>query len=338
MKFLISFCSIILIVFFTSHSYGALIVSTGDGNWDDTGTWDLGRLPQDGDEILIDAGHTVSLITEEVLNNVTIAVRGNLRFYRQWVGPGFFDWLYGQLTLDANSVVVVEDTGDIISDSILDFANIIEIDGVDQWSGNDGDLTGPATVDTVGTQPGTPPGYVPLPIELISFRADLAGQVVEISWATAAEINNDFFTLELSDNGADWGIIGEEDGAGNSTLRLDYSFIDYNPIPGLSYYRLKQTDYDGQFEYFDPAVVLYEPDNLFKVFPNPTTDYLKISTSSDLSKALINIKNLNGQTKITEIPSSAHQATVDISSLSEGVYLLEIVFPESVLSRRIIKK
>lgn len=325
----------------TFNSFAALIKSTGNGNWDAAATWDLGRVPQDGDEILVDVGHEVTLITSETLNNVIIAVRGTLRFFRQWIttGPNWWNgyFLYGELILDANSVVVIEDTGLILSDSFIDDNNIITIDGVDEWNGGDGDLTGPSYIDDSGPNSGEPPGYVPLPIELISFNANLTGEVVEILWATAAEIDNDYFTLERSEDGVNWEIIGEEAGAGNSTIRLDYSFIDHNPIPGISYYRLKQTDYDGQFEYFDPAVVLYEPDNLFKVFPNPTTDILQLTTLSDLSNAVISIKNLSGQNKAVRVDASSHQASIDVSELPTGVYLLEIVFPQSVLTKRIVK-
>jgi hypothetical protein len=180
-------------------------------------------------------------------------------------------------------------------------------------------------------------GSSPLPIELLFFNVNISDEVVKILWATAAEISNDFFTLERSTDGINWQIIGEIEGAGNSTLRLDYSFMDYNPIPGISYYRLKQTDYDGQYEYFAPSVLLYEPDNLFKVFPNPTVDFFHISTSCELTNAKINIKNLNGQNEITAEPTSGHQTSINVSTLPKGVYLLEVVFPEGVLSKRIIK-
>jgi len=155
---------------------------------------------------------------------------------------------------------------------------------------------------------------------------------------TVSETDNDFFTIERSEDGDNCSVIGKIAGAGSTTEQKNYEFIDYNPVPGLSYYRLKQTDYDGQFEYFPSSVVHYEPDNLFKIFPNPPMDILNITTTSDLSNASIIVKNLNGQTKNVGISASSHQATLDISNLPMGVYLLEIIFPESVLRKRIVKR
>lgn len=77
------------------------------------------------------------------------------------------------------------------------------------------------------------------------------------------------FTIGRSLNGREWTSIAEVGGAGDSHIRSDYRFVDYNPIPGISYYRLRQTDFDGKFEVFNASAVFYEPGNLFKVFPNP---------------------------------------------------------------------
>jgi hypothetical protein len=178
-----------------------------------------------------------------------------------------------------------------------------------------------------------------LPIELISFTASLSGSVVNINWATATELNNDFFTIERSEDGINWTVIGEVDGAGDAHVRLDYQYIDYDPIPGISYYRLKQTDFDGQFEYFDPSVVFYEPSNVFKAFPNPVQNHLNVTTSSELENAAISIKSLNGQLlRADQVIISSHQAQLDLGHLPAGVYILEIVFPESNLSTRIVKQ
>ena len=74
------------------------------------------------------------------------------------------------------------------------------------------------------------------------------------------------------------------------------------------------------------------------MYPNPATDMLHLSTSSNLSNASLHLKNLNGQEEKITIEASSHQASIDISSLPSGIYLLEIVFNESMLSKRIIKQ
>lgn len=90
---------------------------------------------------------------------------------------------------------------------------------------------------------------IALPIELISFEAKLNNRQVDIHWATASEQNNDFFTIERSADGLNWEIVTTAAGAGNSIYRIDYAAYDSRPLSGISYYRLKQTDFDGAFEY-----------------------------------------------------------------------------------------
>ncbi|TVQ93864.1 MAG: hypothetical protein EA393_01670 [Bacteroidetes bacterium] len=99
----------------------------------------------------------------------------------------------------------------------------------------------------------------PLPIELLFFKAEAENNHVKLFWATASEINNEVFTLERTTNMREIEIIGSKPGAGNSNAVLRYSYTDRNPHPGISYYRLKQTDYDGSFEYSDWVAVRVNP-------------------------------------------------------------------------------
>ena len=99
----------------------------------------------------------------------------------------------------------------------------------------------------------------PLPIELLHFSA-IAGEAgVSLKWSTATEINNDYFTIQRSIDGLNWEIINYMQGAGNSNRVISYEWDDKNPIQGISYYRLKQTDFDGQYEYFAPVAVEFNP-------------------------------------------------------------------------------
>ncbi|MFZ1330776.1 MAG: T9SS type A sorting domain-containing protein, partial [Flavobacteriales bacterium] len=88
----------------------------------------------------------------------------------------------------------------------------------------------------------------PLPIELISFTAKVEEPWVRLDWTTASERNNDFFTVERSADGEHFMDIHEEMGAGNSQQVLNYLTFDREPLTGLSYYRLRQTDFDGTSE------------------------------------------------------------------------------------------
>jgi len=89
----------------------------------------------------------------------------------------------------------------------------------------------------------------PLPIELISFNAVCDGKNVNLNWSTASETNNDFFTMERSMDASNWEDVLNVNGAGNSSTANYYNASDNQPLPGNSFYRLKQTDYDGTFTY-----------------------------------------------------------------------------------------
>lgn len=88
-----------------------------------------------------------------------------------------------------------------------------------------------------------------LPISLISFDANYVNDAIELTWETASELNNNYFTIEKSSNAIDFKEIGKINGAGNSNEVLGYNYWDYSLIEEVSYYRLKQTDYDGQYSY-----------------------------------------------------------------------------------------
>ena len=85
----------------------------------------------------------------------------------------------------------------------------------------------------------------PLPIELVSFNARNDGSAVLLEWTTASEIDNHYFTLERSTDGSAYSDLLNTPGAGNSQVSIDYRAHDVGPVPGVSYYRLRQTDFDG---------------------------------------------------------------------------------------------
>jgi len=89
----------------------------------------------------------------------------------------------------------------------------------------------------------------PLPVELLSYQANLRGGIAEIHWSTATEHNNNFFTIERSNDGVKFEELATINGAGNSSTKQTYSYKDRSPLPGINYYRLAQTDFDGSLKY-----------------------------------------------------------------------------------------
>jgi hypothetical protein len=119
---------------------------------------------------------------------------------------------------------------------------------IDRWSTGGGsftlDFTGTATMNCDIT--------IPLPIELMSFSGKNISDYNQLNWITATENNNDYFTLERSDDGHEWIEIDRINGVGNSTTLTSYSYQDYDYVNNkINYYRLSQTDFDGTRETFD---------------------------------------------------------------------------------------
>ena len=117
-----------------------------------------------------------------------------------------------------------------------------------------------------------------LPIILTSFNAEENNGDVIIDWVVHSQINNDYYTIEKSNDCFEWIEAGRIGGAGNSNTQIDYRFIDENPFIGTSYYRLKQTDYDGRYEVFNPVSICVEDEKTIglHIYPNPAIDYIEL--------------------------------------------------------------
>ena len=97
-----------------------------------------------------------------------------------------------------------------------------------------------------------------LPIDLISFTGEVIEEIepiVLLNWVVASQVNNDYFTIERSRDVYEWEILETITGAGNSNTQISYSLIDDNALRGTSYYRLSQTDYDGETKIFQPIAI-----------------------------------------------------------------------------------
>ncbi|MCU0437792.1 MAG: T9SS type A sorting domain-containing protein [Raineya sp.] len=177
---------------------------------------------------------------------------------------------------------------------------------------------------------------VALPVQLLYFNAKPNTHGVNLSWATASEINNDFFTIEKSINKIDWEIVKTVNSASNSSKISTYSTIDYTPYSDVSYYRLKQTYFDGKFEYSNIVSVNFnKQDELnFKIYPNPANTILYLL--SDKEEYKIEIINALQQIVLT----TKNQKEIDISSFTNGVYYIRVFFPydNSITRKFIIQK
>ncbi|MFA0964861.1 T9SS type A sorting domain-containing protein [Roseivirga sp. BDSF3-8] len=110
----------------------------------------------------------------------------------------------------------------------------------------------------------------PLPVNLVSFTGQVKDRSAVLRWTTATEKNNDYFEVQHSADGTDFTTIGIVDGQGDSNELINYSFIDHQPVLSNNYYRLKQVDFDGMFEYSKVIILTLQPKpGQLVVYPNP---------------------------------------------------------------------
>jgi hypothetical protein len=189
---------------------------------------------------------------------------------------------------------------------------------------------------------GTKNNSNPLPVELLEFSASCDGQKVETRWMTASETNNDYFTLERSADASRWEYVSRIDGAGNSNQPLSYLYYDENPYEGISYYRLKQTDFDGATETFDAIAVACISAESYEIsiYPNPfKTEFILKFRNVKADKANIRFFDLLGsQVMEKEVDiKGIDKLTLDMSFLATGVYYLEFKAGDVNFRTKVVK-
>ncbi len=165
----------------------------------------------------------------------------------------------------------------------------------------------------------------PLPVELVSFTAFAKNKVVQLEWSTQSETQNDFFTIERSIDGLRWTAIKQIDGAINSMHTIHYKAVDEQPLSGLSYYRLKQTDFDRSSTYsIIRAIDFDEGKPRIRVYPNPTTRLLYLE-GDEAELESWQIFNILGQDMSNHIRVSKAGTiwVLDLSPLEIGTYTLK---------------
>jgi len=167
-----------------------------------------------------------------------------------------------------------------------------------------------------------------LPVELISFRGNLQDENTLLSWETASELNNSGFEIERSLEGEKWEMIGFVSGNLTTNNINSYHFRDMSPASGINYYRLKQIDLNGAFEYSNTIVLEVENKNQHEilVYPSPASEQINIHSSIfTAQKTNLKIVNSVGQIILEElIPANEDRIikTIDISKYEKGIYFV----------------
>ncbi len=164
----------------------------------------------------------------------------------------------------------------------------------------------------------------PLPIELGGFSARaIHAKNVQVQWETFSESNNDYFSIEKSLDGETWEHVKHIKGAGNSTRKLSYGTNDFDPYLGISYYRLKQTDFDGQVSYSElKAVEVYEKAEKLAIYPVPSADRITVESSLlEINEYRVyNTMGADLSNLVNQVANSNGKVILDISQLESGLY------------------
>lgn len=182
----------------------------------------------------------------------------------------------------------------------------------------------------------------PLPVELLSFSGRNENGFNKLEWKTASELNNDYFELQRSGTGEEFTAVSIIQGKGTTNDLSAYTFIDEQPYAGKNYYRLKQVDFNGNFEYSNIILVTNESENVFNisVFPNPVSKEGSVivrTLKDDEYEATVVIMDMTGKALTSYIINGAgsFEQSVDLSTWGEvGIYLVEM----RQGSRRVFKR
>ncbi len=187
-----------------------------------------------------------------------------------------------------------------------------------------------------------------LPIDLVSFTAEAIDATVKLEWKTASELDNEFFTIERSVDGREFEIVKMVKGAGSSSELLTYSTIDQYPISGRSFYRLKQTDFNGYFEYSEIQSVYVKveafPELSVEVYPNPVSrgEILNLKVMGLIesgTQTLVELYNLTGQKVLSKKMNgnSTRQNRIEIpGNIKKGLYILRVTSGFKKVDKRVI--
>jgi hypothetical protein len=327
----------ILIITFSSGCFSACTSNVGGGwgNWNAASSWSCApesAPPGCVSLITILAGDSIYIKDGVDLRGcgpINLVIEGQLGFK---TGK--------KLYLDDGSIVEIKPGGAMSPGGGGGSSNFLNIGGNDVWTAADGRVVGPLSYDSGGV----------LPIELVSFEANVNDDRVDIVWVTSTEINNDYFTIERSIDAKNWEEILTISGAGNSNQTQDYFEVDYEPLTGLSYYRLKQTDYNGKFEYFNIVPVKFEEEvssenGTINLFPSPVRAGETVNIEfKDIyeEELLIVMRDIKGREFYSKMIMNIEDGKligvpID-SSIPSGVYLITAASENQLYSQKLIVK
>jgi len=175
-----------------------------------------------------------------------------------------------------------------------------------------------------------------LPVTLLSFESTIVGSAIAVNWQTAKEESNDFFTIEKSPDGVHWEIIAVKKGALTTDQLTHYQLMDEEPVHGIQYYRLKQTDVNGATTTY-PIIVqaFHTTEEELLLFPNPSFGQVNVQVTDSGVKTL-RVLSSAGREVLTESTFETNDYFLDLSELPRGYYVIEVHTLQSVKRKTLV--
>lgn len=174
---------------------------------------------------------------------------------------------------------------------------------------------------------------LPVTFTRISAKA-INDKLAIIEWTTSCENNNDFFTIESSNDGSTWESKNTVKGFGTTNRSQNYKYLDTNIVNGASYYRIKQTDFDGKTSFSKVCFMGNTFHNELKIYPNPSNSHFIYFDGVEMFPNNISIFNMEGKLVISF--DNFHSNMLDLSSLENGLYEIIIQNEKNVLKSHFI--
>lgn len=318
LKVLLTVC---IVLFNVLNSKAVLCVALANGDWNTGSNWSCGTKPACGDSIVIPAGITVTITSQQDYtacgSGPDIVIYGVLKFDNG-----------NKLQLPCSSQIYIMPGGSVQPGTGGGNSNNIEICNDILWQAGDGTLTGPSCLPPSSFCSG-----VVLPVELVSFTGEAKDGYISLDWITATERKSSYFDVERSTDASSFIKIvrvASKATYGNSTSMLRYNTTDNAPENNISYYRLKQVDLDNTFEYSGIISVNYiKAKNIkFIVYPNPnkgefTADISGIENNHEVTISLRDEKGrmVYNSSFYIQDQSSSKLNIIPESHLVNGIYV-----------------
>lgn len=173
----------------------------------------------------------------------------------------------------------------------------------------------------------------PLPVSMTMFEAVKGKNEVNLIWQTVSETNNKVFEIEKSTDGENFTTIKTVAGAGNSTSTIDYKTEDFHPVNGYNYYRLKQIDFDGQYEYSKVSVVDFKLSNIY-LFPNMLDQGEIFNLNGVMENASVMIYSINGQ--LVDSMTLGNENNAIQADYPKGIYIIKLIEGERETNKKLV--